>query len=110
MTVHTSKRPDAAKTEGASVYLTLHGSHGTPVTSINSNSTNTDSSKQLSSERNSKVLCSPRFELTGGGPGSFTEGGVGSFTLPAIRNLGQLRQITLELVALVSWYLLSLRQ
>eukprot|EP00878_Enallax_costatus_P043853 GHUV01051949.1.p1 GENE.GHUV01051949.1~~GHUV01051949.1.p1 ORF type:complete len:660 (+),score=218.20 GHUV01051949.1:276-2255(+) len=107
VTVYTSKRPGAAKTAGASIFIILHGSHGLPVTSTNGSNTIANSSRQRSSEHSPEVLSSPRLELSGGGPDSFSEGGVGSFTLPAVRNLGQLRHITLELTALAeacSWH------
>lgn len=109
--MHTSKRPGAAKTEGSSVFITLHGSHGAPVTSTAVSSTNNSgpsnqpqTPRHCSSSSNSTVertalLSSARCELTGAGSGALDEGGVGSFVLPAMRNLGQLRQMTLELEA-----------
>jgi hypothetical protein len=40
---------------------------------------------------------SGRHELRGGSFGGLAEGSVTSFTLPSMRSLGQLRQLTLEL-------------
>lgn len=117
MTVNTSKRKGAG-TDG-SVFVTLHGSKGPAVTSATTNSSS--SSGLLSARQQSQSpaalpvkpkapdspagtsaaasgwLSSGRHGLRGSSRAAFEEGGVGSFMLPSMRSLGQLRQLTLEL-------------
>jgi hypothetical protein len=114
--VHTSKRQGAG-TAGA-VFVTLHGSQGPPVTSSSNSSSSSSStgtprlqqqSQQTPTHTNSAGgsaagaaaaagwRSSGRHELRGGRAGGLEEGSVAIFSLPSMRSLGQLRQLTLEL-------------
>ncbi|WIA17082.1 hypothetical protein OEZ85_013981 [Tetradesmus obliquus] len=124
VTVYTSKR-EGAGTDGA-VYATLHGSQGLPITSAPAgSSTGTASPAQRQQQQPDKAASpssaaaaaaaaaagwrsSGRHELRGGRAGGLGEGSAVSVTLPSMRSLGQLRQLTLELESVTgercSWH------
>jgi hypothetical protein len=114
VTVHTSKH-EGAGTDSA-VFVTLHGSPGAPVTSASNSSSNISSSTgmlsslQLQQQVETHAAghgaaaaaaagwrSSGRHELRGSRAAGLAAGSVASFTLPSMRSLGQLRQLTLEL-------------
>jgi hypothetical protein len=110
--VYTSSIYPNAGTDGA-VYVTLHGSAGLPITSTcqpggraidQHHRTSLATAAKLQESRyssgvnsSSSMTSSARIQLTSGDIAAFQAGGVGSFNLPAMKNLGQLRQLTLEL-------------
>jgi hypothetical protein len=116
VTVYTSKCQGAG-TDGA-VFVTLHGNQGAPITSASASSSSGSSTTGMLSSlqlQQQSAQTSPassaaaaaavaagwrssgRHELRGGRAGGLAEGSVASFTLPSMRALGQLRQLTLEL-------------
>lgn len=113
VTVYTSKR-EGAGTDGA-VYATLHGSQGLPITSAPAGSSTGTASPAQRQQQQPEKAASPssaaaaaaaaaagwrssgRHELRGGRAGGLGEGSAVSVTLPSMRSLGQLRQLTLEL-------------
>lgn len=103
VTVFTSKLDGAAKSNNSSVYLTLHGSRGPPMTSTAASGTCSSvpgieqQQQSINEAGDGRLLSSNRYELVTNVSGAFAEGGVASLQLPAMQNLGQLRHITLEL-------------